>query len=69
LSRKAVKPRAYNRESTVFYELLMWFWPVIDKIEIVSGMPAPQFGIDSKWVQGSEQVQGPSGSCASFWFL
>jgi hypothetical protein len=40
----------------------MWFWPVSEMIELVSGMPAPQFGDESSWVGGSELVQGSSGS-------
>jgi hypothetical protein len=28
----------------------MWFWPVDERIELVSGMPAPQFGDeDQSW--------------------
>jgi hypothetical protein len=29
------------------YQLLMWFWPVNEVIELVSGMPAPQFWDES----------------------
>jgi hypothetical protein len=29
------------------WKLLMWFWPVNEMIELVSGMPAPQFGEES----------------------
>jgi hypothetical protein len=28
----------------------MWFWPVNEMTELVSGMPAPQFGDESSWV-------------------
>jgi hypothetical protein len=28
----------------------MWFWPVNEMTEIVSGMPAPQFGGESSWI-------------------
>jgi hypothetical protein len=34
--------------------------------ELVSGMPAPQFGGESSWVRGSELVQGSS---VSFWLM
>jgi hypothetical protein len=44
----------------------MEFWPVNEMTELVSGMPAPQFGAESSWVRGSELVQGSSGSCVSF---
>jgi hypothetical protein len=47
----------------------MWFWPVNKMIELVSSMPAPQFGDESSWVWGSELVQGSSGSCVSFWLM
>jgi hypothetical protein len=30
-----------------FHKLLMWFWPVNEMTELVSGMPAPQFGDES----------------------
>jgi hypothetical protein len=40
----------------------MWFWPVNEMIELVSGMPAPQFGDESSLSEGSELVQGSSGS-------
>jgi hypothetical protein len=44
----------------------MWFCPVNEMIELVSGIPAPQFGGEFSWVRGSELVQGSSGSCVSF---
>jgi hypothetical protein len=44
----------------------MWFWPVNEMIELVSGMPAPQFGDESSWVRGSELLQGLSGSVTCF---
>jgi hypothetical protein len=47
----------------------MWFRPVNEMIELVSGIPAPQFGDYSYWVRGSELVQGSSGSCISFWLM
>jgi hypothetical protein len=47
----------------------MWFWAVNEMIELVSGMPVPQFGDESSWVQGSELVLGSSGSCVSFWSM
>jgi hypothetical protein len=31
----------------MFYQLLIWFWPVNEMIELVCGMPAPQFGDES----------------------
>jgi hypothetical protein len=31
----------------IFYQLLMWFWPVNEMTELVSGMPAPAFGAES----------------------
>jgi hypothetical protein len=37
-----------------FSELLMWFCPVDGMTELVSGMPAPQFGEESSRVRGSE---------------
>jgi hypothetical protein len=40
----------------------MWFWPVNEMIELVSGMPASQFRDESSWVRGSELVQVSSGS-------
>jgi hypothetical protein len=43
------------------------FWRVNEVTELVSGMPAPQFGDESSWVRGSDVVQGSSGSCVSFW--
>jgi hypothetical protein len=43
----------------------MWFWPVNEMIELVSGMPAPQFGDKSSSVRGSELVQSSSGSCVT----
>jgi hypothetical protein len=39
------------------------------KWQLVSGMPAPQFGDESSWVRGSELVQGSSGSGVSFWLM
>jgi hypothetical protein len=36
----------------------MWFSPVYEMIELVSGMPASQFGAESSRVRGSELVQG-----------
>jgi hypothetical protein len=47
----------------------MWFWPVNEMIEPVSGMPAAQFGDESLWVRWSQLVQGSSGSCVSFWLM
>jgi hypothetical protein len=47
----------------------MWFWPVNEIIDLVSGMPAPQFGDESSWVQESELVKGSSGSCVLFWLM
>jgi hypothetical protein len=47
----------------------MWFWPVNEMTELVSGMPAAQFGDESSWVRGSELVQGSRGSCVSFWYM
>jgi hypothetical protein len=44
----------------------MWLWPVIEMIELVSGMPAPPFGDESSWVRGSELDQGWSGSVSCF---
>jgi hypothetical protein len=44
----------------------MWFWPVNEMTELVSGMPAPQFGDESSSVRGSELAQGSSGSVRSF---
>jgi hypothetical protein len=35
----------------------MLFWPVNKMIQVVSDMPAPQFGDESSSVQGSELVQ------------
>jgi hypothetical protein len=35
-------------------------------IEVVSGVPAPQFDDESSPVQESELVQGSNGSCVSF---
>jgi hypothetical protein len=40
----------------------MWFCPVNEITEPVSGMPAPQFGDESSLVRGSELVRGSSGS-------
>jgi hypothetical protein len=40
----------------------MWFWPVKEMTELVSGMPSPQFG-DKSWVQGSKLVHGSGCSC------
>jgi hypothetical protein len=31
----------------MFYQLLMWFGRVNDKIELVPGLPAPQMGEES----------------------
>jgi hypothetical protein len=45
----------------MFYRLLVWFWPVNEVIELVSGMPAPPFGDESSLVRGTEPVQGSSG--------
>jgi hypothetical protein len=53
----------------VKYFIDLWFWPVNEMIELVSGMPAPQFGEESSWVWGSEMAQGSSGSCVSFWLV
>jgi hypothetical protein len=36
----------------------MWFWAVNEMTELVSRMPAPQFGDESSWVRGSELIQG-----------
>jgi hypothetical protein len=47
----------------------MWFCPVNEMTELVSGKPAPQLGDESSWVRGSELVQGSSGSCVSFWLI
>jgi hypothetical protein len=44
----------------------MWFWPVNEMTELVSGMPAPQFGDESSRVRGSGMVQDSSGSVRSF---
>jgi hypothetical protein len=38
------KPKLYD---SVFYQLLMWFSPVNEMIELISGMPAPQFGYET----------------------
>jgi hypothetical protein len=38
------KAKLYDK---TFYQLLMWFWPVNAMIELVSGMPVPQFGDES----------------------
>jgi hypothetical protein len=44
----------------------MWFWPVNEMIELVSGMPAPQLGDETLGMRGSMLVQGSNGSCVSF---
>jgi hypothetical protein len=44
-------------------KLLMWFSPINETTELVSGMPAPQLGDESLPVRGSELVQGWSGPC------
>jgi hypothetical protein len=51
------------------YRLLMWFWPVNEMIELVSGMPAPQFGEEPFWVRGSGLLLASSGSCDSFYYF
>jgi hypothetical protein len=43
--------------------------PVNETIELVSDMPAPQFGEGSSWVQGSEMIPSSVGSCVSFLFM
>jgi hypothetical protein len=40
---------------------LMWFWPVNEMTELVSGMPAPQCGDESSRTRGSELHQCSSG--------
>jgi hypothetical protein len=35
----------------IFYQLLMWFWPVNEMTELVSGIPAPQFRDESSWMR------------------
>jgi hypothetical protein len=47
----------------------MWFWPVNEMFELVSDMPAPQFGDESSWVQEAELVQSLGVSCVSFWLI
>jgi hypothetical protein len=47
----------------------MWFWPVNEMTELVSGMPAPQLGHESSGVRGSELLQGSSGSVRCFHVL
>jgi hypothetical protein len=37
-----------------------------NRIELVSGMPASQFGDESSRIRGSELVEDSSGSCVSF---
>jgi hypothetical protein len=44
----------------------MWLRPVNEMIELVSGMPTPQFGDESSWVQVSEFVKAWSGSVRCF---
>jgi hypothetical protein len=55
--------------NSIFYKLLMWFWPVDEMIELISGMPTPQSEDESSWMRGSELVQNSSSSCVSFWLL
>jgi hypothetical protein len=45
-----------------FNQLLLWLWPVNEMIELVSGLPAPEFEDESFWLQGSELVQGSDDS-------
>jgi hypothetical protein len=59
-SRHFNKAKLYYQ---IYHELLMWFWPGNEMIELVSGMPAPQFADESSLVQGSDLVLGSSGSC------
>jgi hypothetical protein len=44
----------------MFNKLLMLFWPSNEMNEIVSGMPARQFGDEYSRVRGSELIQGSS---------
>jgi hypothetical protein len=57
---------ALGHHVTIFFQLLIWFLHVNEMTEIVSGLPAPQYGEESSWVLGSELVQGSNGSCVSF---
>jgi hypothetical protein len=41
----------------------MWFWPVSEMIELVSGMPAHQFGKESSEVLALELVQSLTVPC------
>jgi hypothetical protein len=44
----------------------MWFWPVNKTIELLSVMPAPQFGDESSWVRGSDPNEGSKYSVFRF---
>jgi hypothetical protein len=48
---KLIKEQRYFSKAElydkIFYQLLMWFWPVNEMTEPVSGMPAPQLGDES----------------------
>jgi hypothetical protein len=47
----------------IIYQLLMWFWPVNEKTELVSGMPAPQSGYESTRVRESGMIQAVFACC------
>jgi hypothetical protein len=42
---------------------------VLMRWQLVSCMPAAQFGDECSWVRGTELIQGSSGSSASFWLM
>jgi hypothetical protein len=58
--RNFSKAKLYDQ---MFYQLLMWFWPVNELIELVSSMPAPHSRDESSWLRGSELFQCLIGSC------
>jgi hypothetical protein len=45
--KKLIEEQRYVNKAKLFYQLLMLFWPVNEMIQLVSGMPTPQFGDES----------------------
>lgn len=44
----------------------MWFWSANEIIELVPGIPVPQFRDESSWIRGSELVRSSSVSVGCF---
>jgi hypothetical protein len=69
---KLIDEQSYFSKAKLYdficYQILMWFWPVNEMIELVSGTPVAQFGAESSWVRAWELVQSSTAPVFRFYW-